>query len=108
MSDKTSLAFAAVQNAVYSRLTSPPSPRAALTCGLYDEVPMATEPPYAVFGEPTDFDFEARGVKGRLVNVPIRVYSRDAGGKAQVYSLMTEIVEILTLSKMTIDRKSVV
>ena len=96
MSDNTSVALKAVQTAAYSTLSG------HLTGSLYDEVPKTAVFPYTTFGDMSEAELEARGVKGRICYIQLRVHSRDQGGKFQVYTIMAEIVEHLTAAKLSI------
>ncbi len=97
MSDKTGVPFDDIQNACYALFIAV----TAITGAVYDEVPKSPSWPYTVLGEPTDFPFEARGVSGRQVIVPFEVFSRDYGGKQEVYTIMNEIVVKLTAGKLS-------
>ena len=102
MSDATGVPFDDIQNAVYALFIA----ATAITGAVYDEVDESPSWPYTVIGEPTDFPFEARGVKGRQVVWPFEVFSRDYGGKQQVYTIMNEIVVKLTAAKLSMTNWS--
>ena len=91
-----------LQDAVVYRLDHPPTGVSFTGITICDEVPAATVPPYIVIGEGLDNPSEARGVRGRYVTLTIRAYSRDAGGKAEVHSLISKVVQALTASALTI------
>lgn len=95
MSDKTSVPFEAVQTAVYTLLNG------AITGGVYDEVPAGVTHPYTTIGFLPDSEFEARNVRGRLVMLLLKSFSKDAGGKFEAYGIMKEIVELMTAAKLS-------
>lgn len=102
MSDATDVPFDDIQNAVYALFIAAP----AITGEVYDEVAEEPSWPYTVIGEPNDFPFEARGVKGRQVVWPFEIYSRDYGGKQEIYTIMSEIITKLTAAKLTMTNWS--
>jgi len=95
MSDNTSYPIEALQTTLHTLLIG-------ITGGLYDEVPEGAGLPYSTFGDMVDEPMEARGVKGRMVVVPIHVYSKDSGGRFQAAGIMKEIVELVTADALTI------
>jgi|26BtaG_2_1085354.scaffolds.fasta_scaffold02708_7 hypothetical protein len=102
MSDATDVPFDDIQNACYALFIAAP----AITGTVYDEVDENESWPYTILGEPSDTPMEARGVKGRIVIVPFEVFSRGAGGKQEVYTIMSEIVVKLTAAKLTMTNWS--
>ena len=99
MSDKTGVPFNAIQNAVYTLFKTAP----AITGGVYDEVPSDSVTwPYTVLGEPQDSPLEARDVKGRAVLFPFESFSRNYGGKQEIYTIQGQIITKLTAGKLTI------
>lgn len=95
MSDNTSVPEEAVQTAVYTLLNG------VITGGVYDEVPAEASHPYTTIGFLPDSEFEARQVKGRLTMLVLKTFSKDAGGKFEAYGIMKEIVEKMTLAKLS-------
>lgn len=95
MSDKTSYPIEPLQTSLYTLLSG-------ITGGIYDEVPEGASLPYSTFGDVVDTPHEARGVKGRIVVVPINIYSKDSGGRYQAAAIMKEIVELVTAGALTI------
>lgn len=95
MSDRTSVALREVQSAMFDLLNG------EIGYQVYDEVPAAgAKFPYVTFGDPSEGVMEARGVKGRLVYLPLHVHSRGAGGKFECYTAMAAIVEKMTEAKL--------
>ncbi len=99
MSDNTGVPFDDIQNACSALFIAV----TAITGAVYDEVPESPSWPYTVIGEPTDFPFEARGMSGRSVVWPFEVFSRDYGGKQEVYTIMNEIIVKLTAGKLSMS-----
>jgi len=97
MSDHTSVAYEAVQTAVYAAISG------HITGAVYDAVPGSAVFPYTVLGDVGDTEFEARGVKGRAVVFSTRTYTRDVGGKFPCYRIMAQIVEHLTASRLVMN-----
>ena len=95
MSDKTSYPIEALQTSLYALLS-------AIPINIYDEVPEGAALPYSTFGDMFDEPNEARGVKGRMVVVPINVYSKDSGGRFEAAGLMKQIIESVTADALAI------
>lgn len=95
MSVKTGVPFEAIQTAVYTLLYG------NITGGFYDEVPPGAVHPYTTIDFLPDKEFEARGVKGRMVLLALKTFSKDAGGKFECYTIMNEIVELMTASPLS-------
>lgn len=93
MSDNTSYPIEALQTALYTLLAGVP---------IHDEVPEGATLPYSTFGDMVDEPHEARGVKGRMVVVPIHVYSKDSGGRFEAAGIMKSIVEAVTANALAI------
>ena len=69
---------------------------------VYDEIPPEAPFPYAVIAAMDDVIFEARGVQGKTVRVTMHVFSRESGGKFEVYRIMDEISKLWTAGVLTI------
>lgn len=95
MSDNTSVGLWAIQQAMFNVLSG------YVSVPVYDRVPPNVLPPYVTFGDMYEAVNEARGVKGRTAIVPLRVHVIGAGGKYPAYKIMGEIVELLTVGKLS-------
>jgi len=89
--------FDDIQNAIYTLLAGN-----ITGGGPYDEVPAAGTFPYTTFGNPVDSPFEARGISGRIAYITFNIWSRDYGGRQECYTIMDEIVQLMTASTLTI------
>ena len=95
MSINTGVPYEAIQIAVDTLL------RDNITGGFYDEVPPEATHPYTTIDFLPDKEFEARNVKGRLVLLTLKTFSKDAGGKFECYKIMNEIVALMTAAPLS-------
>ncbi|NIM59996.1 MAG: DUF3168 domain-containing protein [Candidatus Aminicenantes bacterium] len=89
----------ALQNAVYSRLTTGGN---KISYSVYDEVPPGATFPYVTLGNPASVPFEARNVMGEIVRFPFNSFTRDAGGKWQANQMINAIIQSLTADVISI------
>ena len=95
--------FKELQTAIHTLLTGGGSP---IGIQMYDEVESEPTFPYGTYGEVIDSPFEARGVNGRAVIFPLHFFSRDSGGKFEIYDIMDEVIAKMNAGKLSMTNFS--
>lgn len=67
--------------AVYTRLNSDATLTTTIGASVYDDVPIAAEPPYVTIGETTEVPRDTMGRTGRDMTLTVHVWSDYAGMK---------------------------
>ena len=89
----------ALQNAVYSRLTTGGN---KISYSVYDEVPPGATFPYVTLGNPASVPFEARNVMGEIVRFTFNCWTRDEGGKWKANQMIDAVKQSITADVITI------
>ena len=95
--------FKELQTAIHTLLTGGGSP---ISVKMYDEVESNPTFPYGTYGEVSDSPFEAKKVNGRAVLFPLNFFSRNTGGKYEIYDLMDEVIAKMNAGKITMTNFS--
>lgn len=92
----SALAAAALQTALYERLTGDAELMASLT-GVFDHVPAKTALPYAVIGPATAVDWSTKSFSGQRHSLTVSVYS-DRPGALEAKTLADRVHALLVAS----------